>query len=172
MTQESTLTRIPENTSFLQTTKYTFVIPELPFARYFCQTVTLPGVSTSPVEQPNLYAAIYRHGDTLRYEEFSLICLIDEDLQIWEETYNWLVSLTSPQRFTQYGKRKGRPFEKYYDGVLTINTNANIPNMRIKFTNVHPIALGGITFNTADSAENTPTCDIAFRYDWLEIERL
>ena len=52
MTQESTLTKIPENSSLLQATKYTFVIPELPFARYFCQKVDVPGVSTNAVNVP------------------------------------------------------------------------------------------------------------------------
>jgi len=172
MSQESALTKIPENTSFLQLTKYTFIIPELPFARYFCQTVTMPGVSTSAPQQPTPFTSLYRHGDTLQYDEFQITCLIDEDLRIWEETYNWLISVTAPQKFAQYGKRQGRTFEKYYDGILTINTNANLPNMRIKFKNVHPLSIGGITFSTADSAENTPSSDISFRYDWLEIERI
>ena len=43
------IARIPDNLSFLQTTKYTFIIPELPFARYFCQSVNLPGASTTEV---------------------------------------------------------------------------------------------------------------------------
>lgn len=162
----------PQNTSILQTTKYTFLIPELPFARYFGQTVALPGVGTNPVEVSNPFTSTYRHGDKLVYEPFSINAIVDEDLRVWEETYNWLRFLTKPTSFNDSRKREGTIFkEKYYDGVLTINTNANIPNIRVKFKNVHPVSLGSIQFSSTDNAQTIPTADISFRYDWFEIER-
>lgn len=164
------IAKIPDNLSFLQTTKYTFIIPDLPFARYFCQTVNLPGVSTSEVSIPTPFATTYRHGDTLNYESLTMTALVDEDLRVWEETFKWLVSLTKPTQFPEYVRNRPNK-TPYYDGVLTLNTNANLPNMRIKFTNCHPVSIGGIMFNTADSADTTPTFDITFRYDQFFIER-
>jgi hypothetical protein len=172
MTTQSLLNNIPENTSILQPTKFTFIIPELPFARYFCQTVSLPGVSTSAVEVPTPFASTYRHGDKLQYEPFSINAIVDEDLKVWEETYKWIVSLTKPTDFNQYGKYNGRERPLYFDGVLTINTNSNLPNIRIKFKDCHPTSLGAINFNTAENAETIPTADITFRYDYFEIIRL
>lgn len=171
MSTQSVLTQIPENTSFLQKTKFTFVIPELPFARYFCQSVNLPGVSTTEINIPTPFSDTYRHGDKLQYEALAMTILIDEDLRVWEETYNWLKSLTFPHRYSEYVKNS-RNKEPYYDGVLTINTNANIPNMRIKFTHIHPVSLSGIDFSAATSADETPTCTVSFRYDTFIIERL
>ena len=54
MTTESLLTKIPDNTSLLQPTKFTLVFPTMPFLRYFCQTAVVPSISTSaiPVETP------------------------------------------------------------------------------------------------------------------------
>lgn len=170
MATESILTTIPQNTSILQPTKYTFIIPDLPFARYFCQTVSIPGVSTSEVAVPTPFVTTYRHGDTLVYDTFSINALIDEDLRVWEETYNWLVALTKPRDFRQYATNVGR--ERYYDGILTVNTNANNPNIRFKFRSVHPVSVGNVLFNTADNADTAPTVDISFRYDYFEIERL
>ena len=165
------IARIPDNLSFLQTTKYTFIIPDLPFARYFCQTVTLPGATTSEVAINTPFATTYRHGDTLAYESLTMTALVDEDLRVWEETFNWLVSLTKPTKFNEYVRNKPNK-SPYYDGVLTLNTNANLPNMRIKFTNCHPVSIGGLQFNTADSADTTPSFDITFRYDQFFIDRL
>jgi len=170
MTTSSILSTVPTNTSILQPTKFTFIIPELPFARYFCQTVSLPGVSTGAAEVVSPFVSTYRHGDKLVYEQFSINAIVDEDLRVWEETYNWIVSLTKPASYDQYVKNKGK--EPYHDGVLTINTNANIPNIRIKFFNCHPQSLGSIQFNTSDSAETIPTADITFRYDYFEIVRI
>jgi hypothetical protein len=172
MTTESLITRTPENTSFLQTTKYTFFIPELSFAKYFCQSVSLPGVATSAVKVETPFTATFRHGDKLVFEPFAIRVLIDEDLRVWEETLNWLTSLTKPTEFAQYNKRNSVLKELYYDGVLTINTNSNQPNIRVKFKNVHPVSLSGINFDNKNTADQVATCDISFRYDYFEIDRL
>jgi hypothetical protein len=172
MSNESYLTHVPENTSQLQATKFTFVIPELPFARYFCQTVILPGVSTTPVTVQNPNVSIKLHGDKLIYGDLILTFLIDEDLRVWEETYNWIKALLRPVSTQQYGIRNGQKMPNYYDGELTINSNANIPNLRIKFASCHPTDLSGITFNTTETGDPTITASVTFAYDYFEIERI
>ena len=172
MATSSLLQTIPENTSILQPTKYTFVFPNLPFARYFCQTVSIPGVSTTEITVSTPFANTYRHGEKLNYEIFSINAIVDEDLRVWEETYNWLRALTKPTSFEEYARKYNFAAELYHDAVLTINTNANLPNIRVKFKNCHPTSLGAIQFNTAENAETIPTADINFRYDYFEFERL
>jgi len=172
MTTESFLTTIPQNTSFLQSTKYSFVIPNLPFARYFFQSINLPGVSSNEIEVPTPFSSTYRHPTKVTYEPFSISFLIDEDIRVWEETYKWIVSLTRPESNKQYVKYRDKDASPYQDGILTINTNANIPNIRIKFKNVFPVSLSGIQMGTINSAETTPTADLTFRYDIFDISRL
>lgn len=166
MTTESVLTKIPENTSFLQPTKFTLLFPNLPFLRYFGQTATIPGISTTPVSIETPLSNTWRHGDKLVFDTFTINAVIDEDMRIWEETYNWLISYTKPREFSQY---KNGNF--YPDAILTVNTNANIPNIRFRFTNTHPIAMGGINFNVAENANTIMTADITFRYDLYELLR-
>lgn len=172
MTTESFLTTIPQNTNFLQSTKYTFIVPNLPFARYFCQRVNLPGVTSNEVEVPTPFSNTFRHPTKMSFEAFSISFLIDEDIKVWEETYKWIVSLTRPESYKQYVRSKDKEASPYQDGVLTLNTNANIPNLRIKFKNVFPVTLSGIQFDAMNSADTTPTADLTFRYDLFEIERL
>ena len=167
-----TIARIPDNTNFLQTTKYTFVIANLPFARYFCQNVNLPGVTSNEIEVPNPFSSTYRHPTKMSFEAFTITFLVDEDLKVWEETFKWIVSLTRPESYSQYIKSFNREASPYQDGILTINTNANLSNIRIKFRNVFPVSLGGIQFSTMNSADTTPTADVTFRYDIFDIERL
>lgn len=171
MTTNSFGTTIPQNTNFLQSTKYSFVIPNLPFARYFCQSINLPGVTSNEVEVPTPFSNTYRHPTKMSYEPFTISFLIDEDIRVWEETYKWIVSLTRPESYKQYIKNVDKNLSPYQDGILTINTNANIPNIRVKIMNVFPVSLSGIQFGTMNSADNTPTADLTFRYDLFEIER-
>lgn len=172
MSNTSVLTKIPENTSFLQPTRFSFLFPELPFLRYFCQSVSIPGVSTNAVSVETPFSNTFRHGDKLNYDGLNITAIIDEDIRVWEETYNWLVALTFPKNFTEYIRFYDDKKSPYHDGVLTINTNANIPNIRAKFTNCHPVSLGGINFDTKLDASTVITADISFRYDVFEITRL
>ena len=172
MTVESFASNTPQNTSILQLTKFTFIIPDMPFLKYFCQTVSLPGVSTTEVAVPTPFSATYHAGDKAVFEPLTLTTLIDEDMRVWEESYKWFKSLTRPTSYDEY-RRKG-PNDTtplYYDGFLTINTNANNPNIKIKFFNCHPTSIGGVTFDTKTDADNIPTFDITFRYDYFVIER-
>ena len=172
MAIESFVTNTPENTSILQSTKFTFLIPDMPFLKYFCQTVSLPSVTTTEVAVATQFSTTYRHGDKLFFEPFTITAMIDEDLRLWEETYKWLQGLTRPQNWKEYIKSKDIRAALYYDGYLTINTNANKPNLRVKFHNCHPTSIGMINFDTKVDADVIPTCDITFRYDLYEIERL
>jgi hypothetical protein len=174
MTIEALTTNTPENTSILQLTKFTFIIPDKPFLKYFCQTVQIPSVSTSEIEIPTPFSATYRHGEKLKFDPLTITALMDEDLRVWEETYSWLKSLTRPTSFEEYPRktRKDISTPLYFDGYLTVNTNANNPNIRVKFLNCHPTSIGIVNFDTKVDADSIPTADFTFRYDYFEIERL
>ena len=173
MAIESFTTNIPDNTSLLQVNKFTFLIPDKPMLKYFCQTVSIPAVSTTEITIPTPFSNTYRHGEKLNYEPLTLTALVDEDLRVWQETYEWLKSLTRPESFDQYPRKSQRDTRPlYFDGHLTINTNANKPNIRIKFLNCHPTSISMINFDTKLDAETIPTFDITFRYDVFQIERL
>lgn len=164
---------IPQNSSILQLTKFTFFIPDKPYLRYFCQTVNLPSISTTEIPVSTPFSTTYRHGEKLNFEPLTISALIDEDMRMWQETYNWLKSLTRPESFAEYPRKDLQDRTPlYFDGILTLNTNANKPNLRFKFLNCHPISMSMLNLDTKTDADNIPTCDITFRYDLFEVERL
>jgi len=168
----SPLIQIPTNTSLLQESRFIFQIPTLPFLRYFVQETTIPDVSTAAVEVATPFVSTYRHGGTLRYAPLTVSILIDEDLRSWEETYDWMVALTKPTNFAEYGRFKKSDASLYHDAILTINTNSNLPNLRVVFSDCHPISLSGLEFTSKQNATITPTAQITFRYDYYKITRL
>jgi hypothetical protein len=172
MVNQALITKIPNNTNFLQTAKFVFEIVNLPFAKYFCQTVLIPGVSTAAaiVETPTL--TTYRHGDKAVFDPLTITFLVDEDMKTWEETFKWMVSLTTPESYSQYATFRSPGGSLYFDGILTLNTNSNIGNYRLLFKNCHPTSLGTIQLATNDSADITPICDLTFQYDSFVFERL
>jgi hypothetical protein len=172
MSETSALIKIPENTSFLQPNKFSFEIPSLPFLRYFGQDVTLPSVSTNAVDQPSPFAMMKRHGDRLNFDQLTCTILLDEDMRSWEETYNWLRSLTKPDNYGEYVRFLNPTKSPYHDAILTINTNSHNPNLRFKFTNVHPVSLGAVHFSHRQTADEVLVADIVFSYDQYYMQRL
>jgi hypothetical protein len=175
MAIESIVSQVPENTSILQSTKFTFIIPDKPFLKYFCQTVQLPSVSTTEIPVNTPFSTTYRHGEKLTYEALTITALMDEDLRVWEETYKWIKSLTRPTTFEEYPRKtlkETNPPPLYFDGFLTVNTNANSPNIRFKFRNCHPTSIGMVNFDTKVDADVIPTADFTFRYDYFDVERI
>jgi len=172
MALESFASNTPQNSSILQLTRFTFIIPDKPYLKYFCQTVSIPSVSTTEVTVPTPFSNMCLHGDKLAFEALSITAIVDEDMRIWEETYNWLKGLTRPSSSEEYLRKDLQDKTPlYYDGYLTVNTNSNNPNIRFKFYNCHPVSLGGVDFDTKTDADNIPTCTIQFRYDIFEVER-
>jgi hypothetical protein len=171
MTNTSLLNSQPENLSLLENNKFRFVIPNLTFANYFLQSVNLPGVATNVAEVPTPFHIQKRHGDRLNYEELQMQVIIDEDLRIWEQTFNWLSSITTPEGFHQYGKGT-RTGNIYNEGVLEFNKNSNLSNLRIKFHNCCILSLGPIQMSHAVNEPENPICDMTVAYDTFTIERL
>ena len=156
----------PENTNFLQPTKYILTFPEVPDMIYFCQKANIPGVSLGQAiqETPNL--DLFHSGTKISYNTFDVTFLVNEDLSAWTTIYNWMKDLSSVE--ASYAKRK----EGKKQAVLTVMSNQNNPKLRVKLMNLFPTSLSDLEFDTTLSAEEHITATVSFRYDWFELEQL
>jgi hypothetical protein len=154
----------PENTNFLQPTKFILTFPEVPDMIYFCQKVNLPGVSLGQAVQVTPNLDLYHSGTKLEYSTFDVSFLVNENLTAWTTLYNWMKDLSSVE--STYTKRKANRKE----AVLTIMSNQNNPKLRIKYINLFPISVGDLEFDTTLSAEEHVVATASFRYDLFEIE--
>ena len=79
----ASLANQPKNMNPLADVQYKFDIAALPETSFFVQTVSLPGISLSPMEiglpQREGFA---RSGGTISYEELTIAFLVDEYLKI------------------------------------------------------------------------------------------
>lgn len=175
------LTRNPINTSLLQSTKFRLVFDRLPAFTYFCQTTNLPGVSVTEIPRYTPFVELYHPGEKLMYDTFNVTFLVDEDLRSWREIHDWMRGMTFPTNFDEYKNLARRfpgtnlpTFSKnipaYSDAILTIYSNQNNPQFRVKLADMFPVNLGSLLFNVSDSAENTITCDATFRFSYYDID--
>ena len=166
------ITRTPQNTNYLQPTKYLLTFSRIPNVQYFCQSVNLPGVSVgqAPINFPSIQ--VNAPGNQLSFNNFNVSFTVDENVQTWQEMYNWFRSFASPSGTEERNRltaiqNAGKPVAKpwYSDAVLTVLNNLNNPIIRVQFTNMFPVSLSDIQFDTKMSADDIITADAMFVYD-------
>lgn len=161
----SALNRNPENTNFLQPTKFLLTFSRIVDTQYFCQTVSIPSISLGEVDRVTPFLDMYSPGTKLRYEPLEISFMIDEELQSWKNLYDWFISIADPDGFG--GRRNGNELQqkKYFsDATLTVLNNLNNPVLRIEFSNLFPLTMSSIDFDTRQSADTIITCTATFRY--------
>lgn len=168
----------PQNTNFLQKTKFAITFPRISNTTFFCQEVNLPGVSLSELPQTTPFVDLYKPGNKIKYETLSIKFIVDEDLRSWMEIHDWIKGMTFPNDFQQYNNLKtlssvsiATKYPQYADGTLTILSNMNNPKMSIEFADLFPVSLSSIDFTSMDESTTTITATCSFRFAFYNVVR-
>ena len=152
----ASLANQPKNMNPLADVQYKFDIAALPETSFFVQTVSLPGISLSPMEiglpQREGFA---RSGGTISYEELSIAFLVDEYLKNWMEIYNWIIGYPS-----------------YTSGVLTILSSSMNPTIEAHFKQLFPTSLSELAFDSTTGDPTYHQATVAFKYTEYTIKSL
>ena len=161
----SAITRSPENTNLLQPTKFLLTFERIRTTQYFCQSVNLPGVSLGEVNRATPFLDMYSPGTKLSYSPLDVEFLVDEELQSWKNIYDWFLSIADPDGFEKRdGSKELQTLKHFSDATLTILSGLNNPVLRIHYTNLFPVSINDIVFDTTRSADNIITARATFRY--------
>jgi len=169
----------PNNPNFLQPNKFQLNFSRMPNLQYFCQSVSVPGLSMSEAPYANPFVDLYVPGDKLIYDLLNITFYIDENLQSWKEIHDWLRAMTFPEAFSEYNglqflNRFTRSLNtskpQYSDAILTLLTSSNNPNIRLKYYDLFPVSLSTFIMSATDTPDNIITADATFRYSYFDIE--
>lgn len=174
------LTRLPQNTNYLQPSKFLLTFDRLGDVQYFCQTINIPGVNLgqAPFNTPML--DVFVPDRKMIYNPLSIHFTIDESLNGWQQLHAWFRSIASPTSFDernrltslQNANKTSSSLNSYSDATLTILSALNNPILRVKFYNVFPITLSDILFDTTQSADDIITADCVFTFDYFDFEKV
>lgn len=175
------LTRTPDNLNFLQPNKFQLNFSRLPNVQYFCQTVSIPGISLSEAVITNPFVDIYSPGEKAIYDLMTVTFVIDEDLKSWIEIHDWIRAMTKVKDFEEYkrlpalkmrtaGLEDKQP--QFSDASITILSSANNPIYKFKFYDCFPTTLSSFIMNTGDGPDTQLTADVTFRYNYYDIEKM
>lgn len=169
------LSRTPQNTNFLQPTKFMVVFDRISTVQYFCQTANIPGVTLGEATINTPLVDLPAPGTKLTYAPFSMNFLVDENLTSYQQLLNWFNAIASPksmdERNLQSALQNAQSIKlrSYSDATLTVYSALNNPLVRIQYHNMFPTSLSDINFDSKNSADEMITADAIFRYDYYEI---
>ena len=171
------------NKSILNKNNFKLIIQKTPTVEYYVQTVNIPGLSFNEVVQPvGAGVDAYFPGDKVEFETLNVTFLVDEDLENYQEMYNWMTQIVPIADSSDYQRLTGSTMntlgvsssdqkgENLVSQItLVTNTNKNIPNRFFRFYDAFPISLGSLEMQSG--SETAPvTCDIQFRFNFYEIK--
>lgn len=175
------ITRNPQNQNFLQPNKFTLNFSRLPNTQFFCQAISVPGLSMSEVPHNTPFVDLFVPGDKVIYDLLNVTFYVDEELTAWKEIHDWIRAMTFPTNYEEYrsldrlSRNNGIAQTKtpqFSDASITIFSSSNTPYYRFNFHDVFPTTLSTFMMSASDSAETMVTSDGTFRYSWYDIEKL
>lgn len=175
------ITRNPQNQNFLQPNKFTLNFSRLPNTQFFCQAVSIPGISMSEVPHNTPFVDLFVPGDKAIYDLLNVTFFVDEELTAWKEIHDWIRAMTFPTNYEEYrnldrlSRNSGAAQTKtpqFSDASITLFSSSNTPYYRFKFHDVFPTTVSTFMLSASDSAETMVTADGTFRYSWYDIEKL
>ena len=173
--------RNPSNPNFLQPNKFQLNFARSPNVQYFCQSLSVPGISMSEVPQMTPFVDIYVPGEKAIYDLLNITFLVDEELKSWVEIHDWIRAMTFPKEFAEYGKldrlnkyttHVQTKTPQYSDATVTLLSSSNTPYYKFKFYGVFPTTLSTFIMSATDSPDTVVTADATFRYMYYDIEKL
>jgi hypothetical protein len=171
------LTRTPDNTNFLQPSKFILTFGRIPTVQYFCQEANLPGVALGSTKFDTPLLDIPIAGNKLTYNQLQVNFIVDESIQSWTELYNWLRAFGSPKSLSDRSNQSilqtggNAPLNNYSEATLTVMSALNNPLFRVNYHKLFPTSLSDIQFDVKNSADTIITATASFAYEYFEITR-
>jgi hypothetical protein len=160
---------LTSNMNYLQPTGFKILIDRshFPNMAYFCTSVLHPSMNLNTTEIPFRRVNLRQPGDKLQFGELQLNIIMDEDMQAYQEMYNWMEALvqesdTAPSARTQ-GKRPTAA-----DLSLTTLSSHNNAVKRFIYRDALPTSLGDVSFE-ATAGDQFLTFPVTFAFNYFEI---
>ena len=186
-TTTNMLARQPTELDYADPTKFKFSITKLPKVEFFTTAANLPGINLGESIFPTPFKQVPVMGDDLTFDNLEITFLVDEKLENYRELHQWLVGIGFPKARTQFSSFKrdeaqtfptgesvrgdvtnpGTPTgiqAMFGDATLTVMTAKNNPVMEVRFSDLYPVALSGLSFNQQETDVTYLTATATFTY--------
>ena len=148
------------NKNFLSPVGFQFSIDKDKFSNveYFCTAVSLPDMTIPESPEPHRGANVAFAGDRLDFGDLTITFNVTENMENYLEMYDWM------HRVVNEKEDQSEDAE-----LLVLNSHSNVVK-KIHFSNVFPIALSELAFNTQEAEVEYLQCTATFAYTSFEFK--
>ena len=196
MTDTNVIDRTPSKFDYASPIQFRFKMTKLPNVEFFVQTANIPGISLGEVSMPTPLKDIPMPGDKITYSSLDVSFLVDENLNNYKEIHDWITGLGFPEDHKQFknllttgsdrfpgttsstaatGTSIPQPPNEggiYSDATLTVLNNKNIAKTEIRFQNVYPVSLGGLSYDIKANDVSYLQVNASFSYMYYDIVQI
>ena len=191
-TTTNMLARQPTELDYADPTKFKFSITKLPKVEFFTTQANIPGINLGESIFPTPFKQVPVMGDDLTFDNLEIEFIVDAQLENYRELHQWLVGIGFPKARTQFSSFRrdeaqtfptvesvkgdvtnpGTPSgiqAMFGDATLTVMSAKNNPVMEVRFSDMYPVALSGLSFNQQETDVSYLTATATFTYKLYEM---
>ena len=196
MTTVNVIDREPSKLDYASPIQFRFKMTKLPNVEFFVQTANIPGINLGSTTLETPLKDIAGVGDKVTYQSLDVSFLVDENLNNYKEIHDWITGLGFPEDHKQFntllatgadrfpgttsstaatGTSIPQPLSEggiYSDATLTVLNNKNIAKTEIRFQNVYPVTLGGLSYDIKASDVSYLQVNASFNYMYYDIVQI
>ena len=196
MTDTNIIDRTPSKFDYASPIQFRFKMTKLPNVEFFIQSANIPAITLGETSMATPLKNIPIPGDNVSYSSLDVSFLVDENLNNYKEIHDWITGIGFPQDHKQFSTLLGtsadrfpgttsstaatgtsiaQPLDEggiYSDATLTVLNNKNIAKTEIRFQNVYPTSLGGLSYSITASDVDYLTVNASFSYMYYDIVQI
>jgi len=160
-------------TNYLQPAGFKIIVSKenYPYLSFLAQSIQHPSMEISAVELGyKRISQVPFIGDQVEFGSVTLDVILDENMQVYGEIYNWMANMLETKHKLNSGvlySKSDTSLGDYNDIRIEILTSANNKNREFVYRNAFPISLGDVQFS-ATTDETYVLCPVTFRFDYFE----
>lgn len=136
---------------------FAFRMKRAPNVEFQVQQVSVPGMNLGAIQSPTPFVRITDPGN-ITYDDLQITFLVGENLDSYLEIFNWIEMLGRPDSFKQYQYDKT-------DASLIILNSAKRAVFDIQFTDIFPVSLSGLDFDSTITDVQYVSATATFSFD-------
>ena len=166
------------NRNFLSPIGFLFILDKAKKVSFLCQKAEIPTINLGEVNIPTRGLVPIPVEGNMRYSEFTVEFIVDEDLENYMQIHNWMRALGTPQELKErklwkdsYQKTPSQD-PRFSDATLQVLNNNNVANFDVVFKDLFPINLSTLSFDVTGNDNDYFTATVTFKYTLYEIRNV
>lgn len=166
------------NRNFLSPIGFLFILDKAKKVSFLCQKAEIPTVTLGDVSIPTRGLVPIPVEGNMRYSDFTIEFIVDEDLENYMQIHNWMRALGTPQELKERklwndaNRRDKSQDSRFSDATLQVLNNSNNANFDVVFKDLFPSDLSTLSFDVTGSDNDYFTATATFKYTLYEIRNV